>query len=138
MIYVNAIVSQYVHLFEELIYILFLTDSHDRQFRHLSFIFHSSSLRPRYVHTIPRFSVRPYHVLEDWTAFLSRPWGSSHVLSSSYHVHITFLPRPPRFINFDLIDTYPEAIARTSRTETSKCNVACDWPEVWADLPRQI
>ena len=23
-------------------------------------------------------------------------------------------------------------------TETSKCNVACDWPEVWADLPRQI
>ena len=24
------------------------------------------------------------------------------------------------------------------RTETSKCNVACDWPEVWADLPRQI
>ena len=24
------------------------------------------------------------------------------------------------------------------RTETSKCNVACDWSEVWADLPRQI
>ena len=27
---------------------------------------------------------------------------------------------------------------RSIGTETSKCNVACDWPEVWADLPRQI
>ena len=27
-------------------------------------------------------------------------------------------------------------IGTTFWTETSNCNVACDWPEVWADLPR--
>ena len=52
----------------------------------------TSSLRPRCVHqvldkTLPRFSyVHTTSVLEDFTAFLSRPCSSQHVLSR-------FLPR---------------------------------------------
>ena len=79
----------------------------------------TSSLRPRCAHqvldkTLPRFSyvhttsyktsLRSYHVL-------AVPNTSS---VGSFHVRARFLSRPPRFINFVLIDSFPQALAFAS------------------------